>query len=1287
MRRWVLISVAVLVLLLIALPAGFVMWANGSGGHQALERLIAEQSGGLVKVSGVEGHFPDSLHIGHAEVADGHGAWAIADGLALDWSPSALLTGAAKIRLLSADHIQILRQPVEEEGKSSSSSSSSGGLDLPVRVSLEKLLVARLDLAEAVAGAPASLALTGTAELPSPTRLSARLSAKRLDGAGDYGIEGGYGRGGADLEISADEPAQGLIARLADLPDLGALRLRASLKGPSNDETLDLHLDAGELRAQAQGKVDLDHRRLDLAVGLTAPAMTPRPDLGWRSARLDAHLRGAFAKPEADGHLTIEGVTSSAAALDRLEADLRGKDGTVEIDAHLTHLRAGGVPPELLGDAPIGVKAETRLDTRPMPVDFSISHPLLQMTGKAKLAEEPDVAADVTVPDLAPFSKLAGTPLQGRATLTAKLSRGKAVSVEAEADKLRLSASGTIGDRLDLRWSVSVQDLARFGAPMAGSLDAKGTLRGAPSNFQASANAEGELEFPGMPKGKVSLSVEASGLPGKPSGRIDARGDLAGAPLALAAKADQLGDGGVRVAIDQARWKSAEASGTLSLDRRGRKASGKLQARMADLGDLSPLAGMALKGSAEAAIEMTGAGKGTQARLHAEAGGLDWGDGHLGHLGLDGTVDDLLGHPAASLKLALDGIAASGVTGKAAIQADGPTSALKVKLSADLDRASGTAEAQLDLGTSMVRLSALQAVYAGKPIKLLAPAIVTYGDKTRVEKLRLGVAGGELDIDGQAAPTLALDATLKNGDLALIGGKGSVGMEAHLRGDPSAPSGDVHVAGKGLRWQGTPPVSLEAKAHLDGGVAHIDARLDSGKGGAVTLTGAAPMTPYAALDLQAAGSLDLALLDPLLAADGREARGRITLDGGVQGTMDEPRIFGHATLDDVSFRDFAQSISFTDIKGKLQTDGASIQLTDITGKSGPGTFTLQGHVDVLAPGMPVDIAITGHDMRPLASDLLTADMNADLTVKGNAAETLTIAGKVKIHHADINIPDSLPPSVATLNVKKKGAPPAPPAEPGLALMLDVAVDAPEQIFVRGRGLDAEMGGRLQLGGSVDDPEIGGGFDLRQGTLALAGQTLTITKGRIGFDGRGPGGGLDPTLDITCESNSGGIDAILTVTGYADHPQLKLTSTPELPQDEILAHLLFNSSMSQLTPLQIASIAQGVASLSGAGGGFDPLGMVRKTLGIDRLSVSSTNPAPGNTNTNTMVEAGKYVATGVYVGTRQGMSGGTQARVQIDITRHLKLDTSLGTGGGTPATGTTIENDPGSSVGLTYQFEY
>jgi translocation and assembly module TamB len=49
-------------------------------------------------------------------------------------------------------------------------------------------------------------------------------------------------------------------------------------------------------------------------------------------------------------------------------------------------------------------------------------------------------------------------------------------------------------------------------------------------------------------------------------------------------------------------------------------------------------------------------------------------------------------------------------------------------------------------------------------------------------------------------------------------------------------------------------------------------------------------------------------------------------------------------------------------------------------------------------------------------------------------------------------------------------------------------------------------------------------------------------------------------------------------------------------------------------------------------------------------------------------------------------GGTQAKVQIDLTKHLKVESKLGTGG-RPVTGVTPENDPGSSLGLTYRFEY
>ncbi len=70
-----------------------------------------------------------------------------------------------------------------------------------------------------------------------------------------------------------------------------------------------------------------------------------------------------------------------------------------------------------------------------------------------------------------------------------------------------------------------------------------------------------------------------------------------------------------------------------------------------------------------------------------------------------------------------------------------------------------------------------------------------------------------------------------------------------------------------------------------------------------------------------------------------------------------------------------------------------------------------------------------------------------------------------------------------------------------------------------------------------------------------------------------------------------------------------------------------------------------------------------------------------------MEAGKYVARNVYVGARQNLSGGTQVQVQVDITRRLKAQATLSTVTNATVTKGNAAQDNGSSVGLSYQFEY
>src|SRR5262249_49096857 len=153
-----------------------------------------------------------------------------------------------------------------------------------------------------------------------------------------------------------------------------------------------------------------------------------------------------------------------------------------------------------------------------------------------------------------------------------------------------------------------------------------------------------------------------------------------------------------------------------------------------------------------------------------------------------------------------------------------------------------------------------------------------------------------------------------------------------------------------------------------------------------------------------------------------------------------------------------------------------------------------------------------------------------------------------------------------------------------------------------------------------------------------------------------------------------------------------TSTPSLPQDEILARLLFGESASQLTALQLAQTGAALATLSGiggGGGGLNPLTKIQKALGLDRLSVGSAPNTTGNPNAQTSgatISAGRYVSNRVFVAGRQTTTGNTQIEVDVDLTRHLKLQARLGNGTAT-AQGTTPENDPGSSIGLSYQIEY
>jgi translocation and assembly module TamB len=1338
--RWIGGMVAALILLTVAAVLGALLWLNTASGRDYVATLVGQISGGELMARGVSGHLPGAPRLRSLEVRDAGGTWLVLHDVTLDWSPLTLLHREVRISLLAAERIDVLRRPVP--------SATSGGKPASwygFRVDIDALRAARIELASPVTGIPAALALSGDAHLASPTEGTLRIAATRLDAPGRYAAYATFDASRLAARVSVAEPSRGLIAAAAALPDLGPLAIDASLEGPQSAVALRLEAEAGKLRAAVKGSLDLDRGALDLDLTASAPAMAPRPDLAWQSVALEAHVDGPYATPNAHTRLRIEGLTASGGAIRLLSANVEGNAGHLDMTASAEGVRVPGPKPDLLASAPVAVTAGVRLDAPGRPLSFTLTHPLIGAEGSAETAAPLHGEMALRLPDLAPFAAAANLDLGGRAALSLTFAiAGAATKVEiagslgltggvpqavaligeqariglsgevAGADvslarltlngrAIDLSASGRLApDAVHLRWQAALSDLSALVPTMTGKARAEGGIDGPPTSLTLVADGSGEVGAKQIAPEPVTFSVRLTGLPEAPAGQVTAAGMLDRAPLALAAGLSRAPDGTTRLAIERADWKSAHAEGALSFAPGTSLPLGRIALRVTRMADLQPFVGEPIDGSLEGSAEF--GAKQAHVQAVARNAGIP-GAAEIGHAVFDASVADPATRPVIDARLTVKGVRAGGMSGTATLALRGPAERLALKLSGGVEGIGGAparieSTAELDATPKNLRLATLQATWKGQTLRLLAPARIDFGAGVAVDHLRLGIGAAVLEVDGRVQPALDLQLGIRDPRLDLVRifdpkrrAAGGIAADAHLSGSLARPIGNVHLSAAGLRMltgpgQVLPPASLLASVQLDGRAARIDARLTAGTATSLALGGSAALEPAGPLDLRLRGAIDLAMLNPILEAQGERVRGRLDVDAGVGGTLREPRARGAVQLAGGELQDYVHGAHLTDINANVLGDGGVLRISQLTARAGAGTITGSGSIGLLAPGIPVELRVVMNDAKPLASSLLTATLDADVSLAGRARESLRAAGRIHVRRAEINIPDRLPPSVPVLNVRIAGQPAPPPPAPAPDIALDLTLDAPRAIIVRGHGLNAELGGTLRVGGTAKNPRPSGSFKMIRGQFSLAGTTLNFTEGDITVAGAGTAGAsrIDPALHFVATSSSAAITATLTVGGVASVPKITLSSVPQLPQDEILARLLFGTGVASLTPFQIAGIGSALAEISGitSGGIGDPLNRLRNTLALDRLTVGTdpVNPAvtPGTSpsTTRTVLEAGRYVAPGVFLGAKQSVAGTgqeTQAMLQVDITRHLKLETGIGSGLGA------------NNVGLTYQFQY
>jgi len=1316
---WAAAGLALLIVLLI----GALLVAGNTGpGRAMIEDLTRRLTAGHVSLSGLGGSFPSHLTLERLQLRDSRGVWLSAERVTLDWSPLALLADRLQIEALHAVGVEMERLP------ESSPDTHGGPVSIP-RIDVAGMAVDVLKLGPQLAGSPASLTLRGRAHLRSVQDMVISAAAHRIGGDGDYELQLRFDPKRMDAALNLHEPAGGPLENLLELPGLGPLAAKVNLSGPREALRLELSVDAGGLHGGAQGSLDVTALSADLEFALDSPALAPRADLAWQRANLHGRWHGSIKAPQAEAHLEAAQLRlPGGTALATVSGDFSARSGTAAGHAVVGGLRIPGPAPGLLEDSALTLDASMRLDEAARPLDLTASHRLFSLHATAETAAEAagerHATLELRLPDLGSLGALGGPSVGGSALVKAQLRSdsaathltldanatlragkeiwsglvgtsanmqlsgtltGRAVTLESlkfTGQSVSLTASGEVSlpepgsanpQALRARWELNVPDLKPLSPSLAGTARASGSLNGPMTAFSGEAQLTSTLSIHDSPSGTLSATAKLSGLPSAPSGTFAAQGLLDGAPLDVDVAVERGPEGSVRGVIHRAEWKSARADGDVTVARASALTHGQLHLQWGTLADLKDLLGTPLAGSLGGTLELHPIQGRTHGQLHLDARDLKAGP-FMGsaQLGVEGVAD------ALGFKLDVQAPALYGAA------------------------ASVTASGSLDFDARAIAVASMAAKYRGQDLKLLSPARIDLANGVAVDTLKLGAQHAVLEVEGELSPALDLRASLHQLDSSLVDvfvpgllTSGAVEARAQLQGSWASPTGDVGLAATGLALSddaafGLPSLDLHATVHLMGDDAKVDAQLTAGTASRLSVSGQAPLSAGGTVQLKIGGSLDVGMINPLLEARGQHAGGELTIDATVAGSAAEPKIDGTLNLAKGSVRDYVHGVSLTDISAAVVGSEGTLQIKSLTATAAPGTISVTGKIGVLQKGVPVDLTVKAQNAQPLVSKLVTANLNAELHVSGTARERLNIAGKVDLNRTLIGIPNSMPPDVAVLDIRRRGK--AAPAVPDkqVLIALEVAVHAPQHILVQGRGLDAEMGGDLQIGGTWDAPFVSGGFDLQRGSFSLSSNKLNFTAGRVSFNGAGLKNKIDPTLDFTAQTAITGATATLRITGLADAPQFEFTSSPALPQDEIMALLLFGVPASQLTGLQLAQVGVALATLSGVGGdsSLNPLVKLQKSLGLDRLTVGSgtTNTPTGPESAGAAIEAGRYITKRVYVEAKQSTTGTSQLEADVELTKHLKLQTRLGNGTGS-VVGITPENDPGSSVGLTYQFEY
>lgn len=813
-------------------------------------------------------------------------------------------------------------------------------------------------------------------------------------------------------------------------------------------------------------------------------------------------------------------------------------------------------------------------------------------------------------------------------------SSGSALTGEAEVDdvaRVLVDVSGPASVSLDASQGEEgwVFDIDGSGAGVA--LNAKGTVRDVLSAPAGQADLDltvADLE-PFSPlagrdlDGAIALTGTASGDLGQRDVTVDLDGTLTDIVVGIArvdallagrtslsVKADVTADAFLLETLT-VRNTALDLSGSGRLDGALATASGEvnLTANLRDLALIDP--------RAEGAANLS-------ARLEAENGTWTYDlDATAPELSVssDGTITDLTETARVEGTLTADARDLSRFAPLAGIPLAG-----SVNASGSFSGTQDLAELAVDLAASGDSLS------------------IGQGD---VDQLLAGPFSIALDASRQDG---AIEITTANLDFAQV--------DLTASGQVSQTSGDISfkadLANLGLFLPNVPgAATVEGQVSRDGSDRLTVRANGTGPDGITLALNGGLAADFSTVDLNATGAAPLGLANRFIAPI--TGTGTIGFDVAVNGPPALSSVSGTLNVGNGTVVIPQVPMVLEGLTAEVALGGSQANLNVRTALRDGGRISISGPIDLAAPfNGAIEVRLDGATLTD--SSLYRTVLTGDITMNGPLTGGANIAGTINVGETLIRL-DAAGGGVAGLpTVDHRGLPPAVrqtleragliteegaevASEPGVAYPLSVRINAP-LVELRGLGVNANLGGSLDVGGTTTNVVPVGQIGLIRGTLDLFGRRLILTEADVTL-----AGSLDPFVNIVATNDrrsSDDAEAFAIIRGPISDPEITFESNPQLPEDEVLARLLFGTSIENISPLQAAQIA---ATVSGSG---NILGGVQQGLGLDDLSLTTDDSGA------TALTAGTYLTDTIYADVTSRSDGETEFRLNLDLTDSITV---------------------------------